>query len=318
MNKDLLSSFDTLVLIRVNDSGSDICESSFQYESSDFIHLGFKNFTSFNDVVNSIYRSASICEGIGYYEYCNQIKESIHYCLESGERYSFIIPIRKDSKTHYFIMNINKSGDSIVAMFFYLDEKDNLFNFEDFSSTTFKDTLTGLFNYHTLVSHIKENKRAGYLCLFDLNKFKEINDTLGHETGDDVLKCVANYLISTASMKEIFYRRSGDEFMILIFDENLDYTISLVNRIEEFLSTIPAQLHKDFHCSAAFGILQLSYDARITNNYDIQSKLTDLAMYQAKKNNQVYHLITYKDSIEIVEKGDLENRIKTIGRQIRR
>ena len=315
--KKTISSFDSLILVKVKEENDNIFQSTFTYELGSFNIVGFKDFANFNQLISCIYRSAAICEGIGYYEYRNQIKESIYYCLKEGRGVSFILPLRKKGKkgkTYYFLANLNKSGDTINVLFVCFDNKSELYSFEEFSSGTFKDSLTGLFNYRTLVSHIKDNRRKGYLCLYDLNKFKCVNDTFGHETGDDVLQLVAKYLISIASMNEVFYRRSGDEFVILVFEKNMKYVLNLINKIESYLETVPGQLNKDFVCSAAFGILELKEvkENETPLDYETQSKLIDLAMYQAKRANKLYHFISYNDAMDILKKGDIDERIDAI------
>ena len=315
MDKQSLDKFTTLILVNVQGDLNSIYSSPFKYEVGSFNVAGIDNIHDFNELINSLYRSSPICEGIGYYEYCNQIKESIYFCLKDDIKASFIIPLRKNHKTHYFLMNINKSENGINALFVYFDNS-KIYNFEEFSSGTFKDALTGLFNYKTLVTHISDNKRRGFLCLFDLNKFKPINDELGHEMGDKVLISIAKYLISISSMNEVFYRRSGDEFMILVFEQDINYVISLIQRIEEHIENLTNELHKDIHTSAAFGILELAIGSSL--DYEMQSKLTDLAMYQAKKSHKLYHYITHEDAINIIAKGDLDSRISEIAKEIKR
>ena len=216
-------------------------------------------------------------------------------------------------------MNISKSNEGISALFIYFEKETGLYDIEKYMSGTFKDNLTGLFNYNTFVSHIKDNKRNGYLCLFDLNKFKYINDTFGHEIGDKVLINIGNYLISIATMGEAFYRRSGDEFLILFFEKPLKYVLSIIDKIEKHIEEISKELKMDFDCSAAFGILEIKFpkgeDMLDENN---QSELIDLAMYQAKKAGKRYHLITYEDAKSIIEKGDLKQRIAKISKDIKR
>ena len=313
--KSILNSFTSLILIRIKKS-DDIYQSPFIYESGSFENLGFKDYKNFDDLIFNIYHKAPICEGIGYYEYCNQINEGIMNCLDNGIPTSFFIPIRKENKTYYFIMNLNRNNEDMCASFLYFDDKSGLYNFEEFSSGTFKDGLTGLFNYRTLVSHISENKRRGYISLFDLNGFKQINDVYGHEVGDVVLKEIANYLISIATRKEVFYRRSGDEFMMLVFEQDLDYVLSLIKQINDHIVDIPNIIHKDFKVSAAFGILELILNDN--EGYELESKLVDLAMYQAKKSNKLYHYISHDDAMNIIEKGDLDQRIKEIAHKIGR
>ena len=316
--KEILSNFKTFVLVKVDSDLNSIYQSHFSYVLGDFSLFNFKNYASFNDLINSIYRSAPICEGVGYYEYINQIKESIYFCLKNGNESSFIIPLRKDGedKTHYFLMNLSSKDEAVYAFFTYFDQNAKLYNFEDFSSGTFKDELTGLFNYRTLVNHINENNRDGYLILFDLNGFKKINDNNGHEIGDIVLKEIANFLISTSSMQEVYYRRSGDEFMILIFEIDISYVFFLINLIERFIESIPQRIHKDIACSAAYGILELKKDNEF--GYVVSSKLTDLAMYQAKNSHKLYHYISHQDALNIIKMGNLDERIKEIANKIGR
>ena len=313
--KKSLEAFDSLVLIKVMGKLDDIYRSPFIYEIGSFESIGFKNFQNFNEIIDAIYRSASIVEGVGYYEYRNQIRESIYFCYKDGTKASFILPFRKDNKTHYFTMSVAKGDDGLHVLFVYMEES-KLYNFEDLYFGTFKDSLTGLFNYKTLVTHISDNKRRGFLCLFDLNKFKPINDEFGHEMGDKVLIKIGEYLISISSMNEVFYRRSGDEFMILVFEHDIDYVLSLIKKIEERIENLANELNVNIHTSAAFGVLELSDSSDL--DYETQSKLTDLAMYQAKKSHKLYHYITHDDAINIIEKGDLDNRINEIAREIKR
>ena len=310
--KETLSHFDTLLLAKVKPS-EDLYQSKLEFISNSFEMFGIKNINTFYDLINSINRSSPMVEGIGYYEYCNRIKEGIFFCLRDGFDSSFILPIQKEEQTLYFLMNMNKDGNELYVLFIYFDNKSGLYNFEELSKGTFKDELTGLFNYKTLVSHISENNRRGYLLLFDLNGFKQINDTHGHEIGDEVLRSIANYLISIASSKEVFYRRSGDEFMILVFEQNLDYVLALIDEIERHIEHIPQELKKEFKISAAFGILELNQDDN--EGYELRSKLTDLAMYQAKKAGKLYHYISHEDAIGILKNGDLDQRIKNIAKK---
>lgn len=311
-----LSCFDTLILVKVKKS-ENINYSPFEYLSGSFTSTGLKDFKNFDDLISSIYKSAPICEGIGYYEYCNQIKEAIYYCLTQGVRHSFILPLIHKGKTYYFLMNITKNEEDINVLFIYIEKETGLYDIESYLAGTFKDNLTGLFNYRTYVSHINDNKRDGYLCLFDLNKFKYINDTFGHDIGDKVLISIGDFLISTASMSEVYYRRSGDEFLILVFEKPVSHVLKVVERIEKHIESIGNELHFDFKCSAAFGILELK-NSENELDADTKSQLIDLAMYQAKKAGKRYHLITDEDAKTIIKQGTLEERIAEISKSIRR
>jgi len=85
------------------------------------------------------------------------------------------------------------------------------------------DPLTGVYNrYHlkqTLEQEIKRCKRYGRSIAFlmiDINRFKEINDRFGHQTGDKVLQAVASLLLESVRSTDIVVRYGGDEFLIVL------------------------------------------------------------------------------------------------------
>ena len=104
--------------------------------------------------------------------------------------------------------------------------------------------------------------------------------------------------------------------MMLVFEQDLDYVLSLIKQINDHIVDIPNIIHKDFKVSAAFGILELILNDN--EGYELESKLVDLAMYQAKKSNKLYHYISHDDAMNIIEKGDLDQRIKEIAHKIGR
>ncbi len=81
------------------------------------------------------------------------------------------------------------------------------------------DTVTDLFNRHafnqrfqTLLHEARNNNTMLALLVFDLDDFKVINDSLGHDVGDKLLRLVAQRLVSAAGPSNVVYRVGGDEF----------------------------------------------------------------------------------------------------------
>ena len=100
------------------------------------------------------------------------------------------------------------------------------------------DSLTNLKNRHAFNSAIPNGlNREMYIAMTDIDKFKEINDTLGHAAGDEVLKRVSNIMTEIFSDEHVF-RYGGDEFLILAAVESIDDFESMMaeinSRLEKF------------------------------------------------------------------------------------
>jgi diguanylate cyclase (GGDEF)-like protein len=150
------------------------------------------------------------------------------------------------------------------------------------------DLLTGLPNRKLLVQETRsaiqdaaaEQTQLG-LCLLDLDRFKEINDTLGHPVGDTLLELVARRLESTVRPCDLVARLGGDEFAILM--PGLDDPQVAVNLAELVRSALSAPFRSEgmsFEIEASIGIVLYPEHGR-----DFESLLqrSDVAMYVAKE-----------------------------------
>lgn len=106
-----------------------------------------------------------------------------------------------------------------------------------------RDGLTGLYNRRyfdeTLADHLSaatRYERELSLVLFDLDDFKRINDTKGHQAGDDVLRQFAGILRSTARKADIVCRYGGDEFAVILPETSKADAQSFVERVCSHLS----------------------------------------------------------------------------------
>ena len=151
-----------------------------------------------------------------------------------------------------------------------------------------QDPLTGLANRRRLEEYAAEvlarpAKGVTALLLLDLNRFKEINDTLGHSAGDKVLVEIARRLESTATTGDLVTRFGGDEFAILFTE--LPAPPVAMPRSQTILTTIAAPMDLDgmrISVEASGGI------AIADGSTDIAELLrrADVAMYQAKRRGQ--------------------------------
>ncbi|MCM1259081.1 MAG: diguanylate cyclase [Roseburia sp.] len=149
------------------------------------------------------------------------------------------------------------------------------------------DQLTGLFNKHTIEYKVKEHletvdfERPSALLLIDMDNFKELNDTLGHLTGDKVLKDVSKLINNCFSENAICGRIGGDEF--LVYFKETSKKDAIQNQVEEFQRLIKNLSYgavKNYRIHASMGAAFLT---RENANYSTLFVCADGALYTAKQ-----------------------------------
>ena len=153
----------------------------------------------------------------------------------------------------------------------------------------FHDTLTGLPNralfMEILNMAIKRSKRRGdyhYAVLYlDIDRFKLVNDSLGHNVGDKLLVAFANRIQDSLREIDSLARFGGDEFVILLEDiENEEYASSVAERLQQELKRPFMVSGKEVFAPASFGVMAN------TKDYDQAENIirdADSAMYHAKE-----------------------------------
>lgn len=154
------------------------------------------------------------------------------------------------------------------------------------------DFLTGLPNRAFLKERLSKTihnaNRSGnrFAVMFlDLDRFKEVNDSLGHAQGDALLKAVAERLSSCVRGGDIVSRISGDEFVLLIEDIGSDDSVfsAIVNRVAELLRQ-PFQLDgQELLITGSIGISRYPEDGEVA---ELLLMNADAAMYSAKANGR--------------------------------
>jgi len=147
-----------------------------------------------------------------------------------------------------------------------------------------KDPLTGLYNRHYLkdyaikaCSRVKRHQGNLVLIFIDLDNFKHVNDTFGHEAGDEVLKKVSEIFREIFRQYDIIVRYGGDEFIILI--EDMKYNKESVKTLlDKMVERIENSLKK-FNISASYGIAVAPTEA---NSFEELINLADERMYKQK------------------------------------
>jgi diguanylate cyclase (GGDEF)-like protein len=149
------------------------------------------------------------------------------------------------------------------------------------------DDLTGLANRTMLVLRatdaIEESLRTGDPCalfLLDLDRFKEVNDVLGHPVGDQVLRSVAARLAATVRPDDVVARLGGDEFAVLARAvADAESAVQLAGRL---LTALDAELVIDGQLIDLEGSIGIAMVPDHASDYEVLFSRADIAMYLAK------------------------------------
>jgi diguanylate cyclase (GGDEF)-like protein/PAS domain S-box-containing protein len=149
------------------------------------------------------------------------------------------------------------------------------------------DALTGLPNrrlmqdrLHQAIMTARRNQRHVAVLFLDLDRFKVVNDTLGHDSGDFILKDIARRLVSCVREVDTVSREGGDEFVIILPDlERPEHARTVADKILKEVARPVEIAGHDIHITPSIGISHYPNDAT-----DVQQLLkhADSAMYQAK------------------------------------
>lgn len=162
------------------------------------------------------------------------------------------------------------------------------------------DPLTGLYNrryfneiFENVLQRNLRYKKTGAILYLDLDNFKFVNDTLGHQAGDKLIKDVSFALKRITRTSDIVSRIGGDEFAIVIQDIDkrgvMDFCDSLNRRINTVISPITTRQN----ISTSIGIAMFPNHGRNVNQLLVNA---DIAMYQAKEQGKGgWHLFSEKE-----------------------
>ena len=176
----------------------------------------------------------------------------------------------------------------------------------------YHDPLTGLANRNRLegfikqlLAHSRRYKNNFALMYLDLDRFKNINDTIGHDAGDLLLQIVGERLQRSVRATDMVARLGGDEFLIVVTDVKEASSVAIIAEkiLEQVLEEIIIQ-GQEIYITTSIGISLFPYDGHTLSNL---MKNADLAMYRAKdhgRNN--YQFYTEEMTSRAREKMDLQ------------
>jgi diguanylate cyclase (GGDEF)-like protein len=165
---------------------------------------------------------------------------------------------------------------------------------EELSILSSTDYLTKIYNRHKFIEELKQNiqrvqrtKETLSLAMIDIDFFKKVNDTYGHNVGDEILKEFSSTIKNELRTTDIFARWGGEEFIILFINTNINQAKIVSEKIRMVIEK--NQFIKNINITCSIGLSQYQNSKKETINSFIQK--ADDALYKAKQTgrNQVIH-----------------------------
>jgi diguanylate cyclase (GGDEF)-like protein len=185
---------------------------------------------------------------------------------------------------YLFLLLIVRRADRILAA----QESERKINEDLIRHQAFHDSLTGLPNRNGFSERITEainrarrHGKSGALLFLDLDRFKLINDSLGHDAGDHLLRVTASRIQKSLRETDLAFRLSGDEFMVIVEDIDRIESAALAARriLEAMASPVPLS-DCEVIVNMSIGITMFSGKE---SDVDALVKEADSAMYRAKE-----------------------------------
>lgn len=182
------------------------------------------------------------------------------------------------------LLNIEKEGS--YDWVFILSDLSNLKEMERLEYLAHHDSLTGLANRSHLNRELEKliGRQANHfhpfaLLYLDLDGFKQVNDNYGHDAGDEVLKQVADRLLSKTLAGDTVARLSGDEFVVIVHSSDVDTVTILAEEMVSVLSNPIVYRGREMKVGVSIGVFHVAHSGY---SIDTIMKTADTAMYQAK------------------------------------
>lgn len=220
--------------------------------------------------------------------------EISHSLKNEGSWKGEILSKRKNGEVYPEWITINRVEDfqgnpeHLVAVFSDISQIKN--SQKDIAYLAEHDSLTNLPNRAMFSNKLRkqlaesaDNNKTNALLFIDLDDFKTINDTLGHDVGDRVLQIAASRLRHIISCNDFIARLGGDEFTIILSDTTTETAAEIAKQVIDEMSLVYEVANRQLFISASIGVAISPMDGHDEHSL---LKAADAAMYKAKENGR--------------------------------
>lgn len=198
-------------------------------------------------------------------------------------------------------------GEYKIVHFHVSDCQENIVWTKELISQIQRDPLTQIYNVKTVREKVEEwlEERSGHegcaMCMIDVDNFKNINDTLGHLKGNDILIQVAHILKSVIGKEDFAGRAGGDEFLVFLKNGSQEraeeFAGILMEKIRNGNHTDDGSIRRNISITVSIGIARTGNGAgnekgKIPVSYKHLFRQADAALYMAKKKGKnTFHIL---------------------------
>ena len=230
------------------------------------------------------------------------------YCIESNNNVIYSSNYKNiiNNKVDFNIFKFNNTYYQKINRRIVLDDKEykiecleDVTKYINIISELKIDSLTGLKTRTDLKKYLSLLDKKSIFVLCDLDDFKNINDTYGHQVGDEILKLFGKIIKEHISNKDYAARYGGEEFLIIFNNDDIKNVKSIIYKINQDLIRKSKKMHVSFSAGIAF------YDN--DRKIDETIRKADLALYYVK-NNGKNNSYVYDSTLENILKKEKKYR----------
>lgn len=289
-NEELLSSVSNSVqdaLILIDETGvvrhfNPAAIRLFRFSAEDFDRINIRKYVRLEDDGNG----GGVLEKELFFGKCNGNYEGASCNMGTLD----VVCSRSDGSEFYASVAVSplKRSESWWIVWSIRDITDRKEAEEKLFKLATTDSLTGLLNRRSFMEKAKAElaraKRYNLslsILMLDIDHFKRVNDSYGHDAGDDVLESLSNVGLGVLRKVDIFGRIGGEEFSVLLPDTALEGAVQVAERLrEEVQNTVIKTRSGDISITVSIGVSSLNEEI---NSLEHLLKTSDIALYTSKR-----------------------------------
>ena len=209
--------------------------------------------------------------------------------------FSYLVSITPEILSYFALTNLI-FGYLIYALLLYGYEMSRSHSFQALEKLSQTDALTAIHNrmktnalLHQTLERAKRYDEHFALAMIDIDHFKKVNDTYGHQVGDDILIEFTQLIQTHIRSSDIFGRWGGEEFLLLLPNTDCSTATAIIEKLLKKVEQYPFSI--SFSNTASFGLVSYNGQASVLELIN----QADKALYEAKKygRNCVFASIDY-------------------------